>query len=118
MSRRIRNEIRSLAPKQWDAVVKAMWIMKTTSQEEGQVLYGKQFKSYDNMVIKHVKAALYPGGDQAHFREVFALFHLLWTLEVEGSLRAIDPSIAGIPYWNCLSDPRGIFTNEYLVGDG
>lgn len=113
-TRRIRNEMRTLAPAQWDAVVKAMWIMKTTSQEEGQARYGPQFKSYDMMVLKHVKAALHPAGDQAHFREVFALFHLMWTLEVEGSLVAIDPSILGVPYWNCLKDPQGVFTQEYL----
>jgi hypothetical protein len=38
----------------------------------------------------------------------------MWTLEVEGSLVAIDPSILGVPYWNCLKDPQGVFTQEYL----
>ena len=47
---RVRFEIRQLPPGQWDKVVRALWIMKMTSMDEGKARYGSSFVSYDWMV--------------------------------------------------------------------
>lgn len=111
---RIRREVRTLSKGVWNSIVTALWTMKTTSQTKGLELYGVNFRNYDLMVIKHIKAALHPAGDQAHFTAVFPVFHLLWVLEMENALRAIDPTIQAVPYWNCLLNAQAIFTAEYF----
>ena len=92
---RLRKEIRSLSIAEWDRVVRAMWIMKLFTNEEGKATYGKLFANYDSLVAKHVKAALNPEGDQAHFGPIFPIYHRAWLLAFENSLLAIDPSIEG-----------------------
>ena len=92
---RLRKEIRSLSSEQWDRVVKAMWIMKTSSNAEGKAKYGKQFANYDSFVAKHVKAVFNPEGDQGHFGPIFLIYHRAWLLAFENSLLAIDPAIEG-----------------------
>lgn len=72
---RIRREIRSLTPDEWQNVVKAFSVMKTTSLKEGRRLYGPNFITYDMMVEKHAHAALDRRGDQAHWGPIFPIFH-------------------------------------------
>lgn len=93
---RIRKEIRNLSHQEWDEVVKAMWVMKTITQKEGERKYGLQFKTYDRMLAKHANAALNPNGDQAHFGPIFGVFHRAWLLEFENSLIAINKNITGL----------------------
>lgn len=119
--KRVRREIRDLSPRDWNAVVAAMWIMKNTGDSDGKKKYGAFFVSYDTMVAKHMSAALDPAGDQAHFGAIFPIFHRAWLLELENSLRAIDSKIEALPYWDLnrdLSPLRGqyksIFSNDYM----
>lgn len=88
--------------------------MKLTSGKAGREIYGSSYVSYDEMVAKHMSAALNKEGGQAHFTPVFPIYHRLWLLEVENSLIAIDPAISGLPYWNSFKDGFAVFTNEYL----
>ena len=94
--------------------MRALWIMKMTSMDEGKARYGSSFVSYDRMVAKHIRAAVNSAGDQAHFTPVFPLFHRLWLLEIENSLVAIDPTISGLPYWNCFHDGFAVFNNDLM----
>lgn len=96
---RLRNEIRSLSIQEWDDVVNAIWIMKNTSLQDGILLYGSKFVTYDRMLAKHAHAALNPDGDQAHFGPIFAVFHRAWLLEFENCLLAINPKISGVFYF-------------------
>ena len=90
---RLRKKIRSLSAEHWDRVVKAMWIMKTSSDVEGKAKYGRLFENYDSFVAKHVKAVFNPEGDQGHFGPIFLIYHRAWQLAFENSLLAINPTI-------------------------
>lgn len=120
-SKRVRREIRDLSERDWNAVVAAMWIMKTTSDYDGRIKFGDFFVSYDTMVAKHISAALDPAGDQAHFGPVLGIFHRAWLLQLENSLLAIDHRIEALPYWDYRRDIpplqgkfKSIFDNEYM----
>ena len=54
--KKVRKEIRALSTSEWDAVVRALWIMKQTSDSDGKALYGKHYISYDSMISKHMTA--------------------------------------------------------------
>jgi hypothetical protein len=92
---RIRKEIRSLSIHEWNKVVDAIKIMKSTNYDDGQRLYGSNYFPYDKFVAKHANAALNPNGDQAHFGPVFPIYHRCWLLLFENCLLSIDPSIQG-----------------------
>lgn len=111
---RVRFEVRDLPPGQWERVVRALWIMKLTPGDVGRRDYGDAFVSYDEMVVKHMKAALNKPGDQAHFTPAFPVYHRLWLLEVENSLITIDAAISGLPYWNSFKDGFAVFNNDYF----
>lgn len=124
--RSIRKEFRSLTKAEWNDVVDAMWIMKRTSQKEGEHLYGPSFRTYDWFVSIHIDASLNPFCDAAHFTPVFISWHRIYLLQFERALQAINPNISGLPYWDYRPDakdpgrPEGPFTQAYFgswVGD-
>ena len=122
---RIRKEIRSLSSTEWNKVVKALWIMKVTDDDEGKKMYGDQYISYDRLVLKHAIAALDDRGDQAHFGPIFSSFHSAFLRQAENSLLAIDPTIIGLPYWDITvgasASKNTIFSKNYFgsfVGKG
>jgi hypothetical protein len=55
---RVRREIRDLSFSEWNTVVRALWVMKNTTTEEGRRLYGPEFISYNAMVSKHMTAGV------------------------------------------------------------
>ena len=115
--KRIRREIRSLSMEEWDKVVNAMWVMKTTSMTDGKASYGEAFKTYDSFVLKHALATTDTRGDQAHFGAHFISWHATFVLEFENALLAVDPTIGAVPYWDeCLSEPSA-FTEDYFGTD-
>ena len=121
----VRREIRDLTADQWNRVVKAMWKMKRTKTLDGRKTYGPNFYSYDTLLRMHMSAALHPAGDQMHFGPQFGPTHRAWLLLFERSLRAVDPAIDGLPYWDFRREESGmypsIFTKAYLgapVGTG
>jgi hypothetical protein len=101
---RVRREIRTLTDKQRDDVFAALNIMKSVSQEEGEILYGSHFLNYDRMVLKHMRAALHPRCDMGHNGPAFLTFHRALELAIENSLISVDPSIEGLPYWGYNKD--------------
>ena len=121
----VRREIRDLSADQWNRVVKAMWKMKKTKTNDGRKTFGPNFYSYDTLLRMHMSAALNPLGDQMHFGPQFGPTHRAWLLLFERSLRAVDPAINGLPYWDFRREESGrypsIFTNAFLgspVGKG
>ena len=118
-SKRVRREIRDLTAKEWGRVVDALWIMKETPKSKGEKLYGDNFRSYDELVRKHMKMSLNPKGDMAHFVPSFPFFHRFWILEVEMSLLSIDSRIEALPFWD-PNRKESVFTEKYMgsaVGD-
>ena len=115
--KRIRREVRSLTTEQWDKVVAAMWVMKTTDMNTGKDKYGDAFRTYDSLVLKHALATTDTRGDQVHFGAHFITWHLAFVLEFENSLLAVDPTIEEAPYWDeCITEPSA-FTNDYFGTD-
>ena len=108
LKQRVRREIRNLTSDQWQNIVRAMHIMKTTDQETGEQVYGPKFENYDRMSCKHHRAVMDPEGDMGHVAPLFFTFHRIMMLEFEESLIAIDPTIetevGGIPYWDSTLD--------------
>jgi hypothetical protein len=113
---RVRREIRSLQASEWKAVVDAFWVIKRLSSTDGRNLYGESFISYNDLVDKHMAAAMNREGDLAHFSPHFFVWHRLWLLELEDSLLSVDPTIKGLPYWDYSQDKQGkcIFSEKYL----
>eukprot|EP01128_Nolandella_sp_AFSM9_P003524 TRINITY_DN1517_c0_g1_i5.p1 TRINITY_DN1517_c0_g1~~TRINITY_DN1517_c0_g1_i5.p1 ORF type:complete len:482 (+),score=106.36 TRINITY_DN1517_c0_g1_i5:353-1798(+) len=116
-TQRVRREVRELSTTEWQAVVDAMWIMKTTSQEDGEALYGSSFKIHDYFVTKHAVAFTDTRGDQAHFGAHFITWHGGFVLEFENCLLAIDPSIGALPYWDQTITSPSVFNDEYFGFD-
>lgn len=122
--KRVRREVRSLTKRQWKRVVNAFHILKIIPGDEGELLYGPAYRSYDAMVAKHAVAALDVNGDQGHFSPVFSVFHRAWTLELENALLAVDPLILGLPYWDFSLDMLNtpsyptVFSAEYFGSNG
>ena len=117
MRHRLRKEIRDLDPEEWQRVVRALWIMKRTPTHLGRQLYGRLYCSYDRLILKHVRAALYYQGDQAHFTVVFPVYHRLWLLQFESALLSVDPTIPGLPYFDFKREAgpyKSAFGDEYL----
>ena len=54
--KRVRREIRDLSTLEWQEIVNAFWVMKTTSDSDGKKFFGAKFISYDSMVAKHIAA--------------------------------------------------------------
>ena len=118
-NKRVRKEIRDLSDNEWDRIVEALWIMKETSESKGKKLYGDDYRNYDGLVKKHMRASLNPKGDMAHFVPAFPFFHRFWVLEIEMSLLSIDSRIDALPFWD-PNRKESVFTKRYMgsaVGD-
>jgi len=103
---RVRREIRTLTASKREAVFAALNIMKNTSQEDGEHIYGPDFLNYDRMVLMHLRASMHPRCDQGHLGPAFFTFHRAIALQAERSLVAIDQNIEGLPYWDMEIDFR------------
>ena len=111
----VRREIRDLTGDQWRRVVRAFWAMKRFTDHDGKTKYGSSFVSYDTLLKMHMSAALNPIGDQMHFGPQFGPTHRAWWLLFERSMRAIDPLIDGLPYWDFRREAtKTAFTSKYL----
>ena len=97
---RIRREWRELNADERQRVADAFWVMKTTLHDEGQALYGEHFANYDDLLIRHACAVMDPRCDQGHSSPAILTFHRAIILTFENSLRAVDPTIEGLPYWD------------------
>ena len=53
---RVRREIRTLSTAEFDALVGAMWTMKTLDDASGKARFGPHFRTYDSFVAQHVAA--------------------------------------------------------------
>lgn len=107
---RVRREIRSLDDATRERFFAAMHVMRSVSRDDGQRLYGPEFKTYDDLVLQHFYAAADVRCDQGHFSAGFFTFHRAFVLSFENSLLAVDPTIGAVPYWDFeLGWPTDIF---------
>ena len=99
-SRWVRREIRKLDVPDRERILRAMEIMYTTDLEEGRELYGKKFKSSGYFAATHSATLTYC----YHWGIMFGTTHPAFQLEFEDSIRAIDPRISGMFYWDYFQD--------------
>ena len=63
-ARRVRKELRSLSSMEFRALILGLSTMNTISTEVGRKIFGPQYISYMEMMMKHAVAVNDPRGDQ------------------------------------------------------
>jgi hypothetical protein len=95
VSKYVRREIRNMTASDRSKVFDAMSTMYGLSLDEGQKLYGPNFKSAGYFAALHsTQLYCYHGG------EMFLTAHPAFQLWFEDSLRAVDPTISTTFYWD------------------
>ena len=79
--KRVRKEIRDLSDQEWYHVVRALWIMKVTTDTDGKFYYGPNFISYDSMISKHMIAGCASTILYRYHLRVFEVFFLIFLIE-------------------------------------
>ena len=123
--KRIRREVRDLSSVEWQKITDAMNIMKYTDGDDGRVIYGDNYRSYDELVCFHSHTAWSYSGDFGHGIPHFGMWHRAFMLMFENILLSVDPSIESFPYWDYridADDPKNseFFSDVYignLMGD-
>ena len=99
----VRREIRSMSDDELSTWLDAMKIYYTTSTSEGQEKYGSKYFSAEESLHYHLNGAARTDCDHWHDGAGIVVKHMSFTLAVEQSLQAIDPSIT-MPYWEYAQD--------------
>jgi hypothetical protein len=95
----VRREIRSLTEQDLEATMDAMHALYTHSDEEGQALYGSNFRSSNYLLQIHYFNAAWQDGDHIHEGNGFLPQHIKLTNIFESAMQAVDPSVS-LPYWD------------------
>jgi hypothetical protein len=103
---RVRKEWRTLDDKTRIKVGNAFQVMANIDTLSGRKKYGRHFWNAQDLVVFHVCAVVDPRCDQAHFGPNFMTFHRAYLLLIEQSLRAVDPTIIALPYWDMSLDSK------------
>mmetsp|Transcript_4643 Transcript_4643/g.7007 ORF Transcript_4643/g.7007 Transcript_4643/m.7007 type:complete len:323 (-) Transcript_4643:4355-5323(-) len=100
----IRREIRSLDKDQRTNYLNALVILGTTNTKEGQRLYGRDYSSLIDLIIRHFNGAT-AGRLNDHFHEGLGFLsqHIALTNEFEKSMQSVDPRVS-VPYWDFTKD--------------
>jgi hypothetical protein len=96
----VRRDIYTLSDEHREKYFKAMEILFTTSQADGEKKYGKYFFSHAEMANLHDA-----DGAAYHDNLFFLTSHPTMQLKVERALLAIDPTVT-LPYWDFLLDTK------------
>lgn len=121
---RVRREWRTLSEEVLAKVKHAFWVLKNTTQAEGEKKYGPYFVYYDEFLMQHACAVYDPRCDQGHEGPQFMTYHRLLLLRMEKALLSVDPSIEAMPWWDLAADSVGgkyykdgdnyIFSDKYF----
>uniref|UniRef100_A0A0G4GTR9 Tyrosinase copper-binding domain-containing protein n=1 Tax=Chromera velia CCMP2878 TaxID=1169474 RepID=A0A0G4GTR9_9ALVE len=126
----VRKNYKDLTQQEWDDFIAAVKIMKTTSETEGQAIYGENFQNYDTLVIKHGVGVLDSVCNRQHYGPAFPWFHRMFVTLFERSILSIiaveGGTLQGIPYWDAQKDvalyglysKSPLFTDQFLGGGG
>ena len=105
----VRREIRALTDDDRTKILDALYLMYTVDEVPGKATYGDKFNTAEYYVYKHLNGAGTTDCDHWHDGAGIVTHHMAFTLEVEQTLQAIDPSLA-MPYWEYGMDPY-MYTN-------
>ena len=102
MCKYVRREIRDLTVADRTAYFRAMSTVAKLDLATGIARYGSKFVNLEYFAVKHIhtqECSPFHGGLS------FLTAHAAFTLELEQSLQAIDPSVAQ-PYWDYTKDEK------------
>eukprot|EP01038_Epipyxis_sp_PR26KG_P004980 gene4980-6963_t len=105
----VRREIRSLNSDDLNTFITASHALWEYSDEEGEAVYGSDFKSNSYLLLFHYFNAALQDQDHIHEGNGFLLQHLKMTNIFENSIRAVNPAV-NLPYWD--------FTIDEIQGKG
>jgi len=111
---RIRRNWSTLDDSEKERYINALHILKWTSAEDGNSMYGDNFVRYDELILHHAAAENDVRGDQAHLGEHFSLWHRLFLLKAENAILSVDPEIGALPYWDHTEGLSAVFGNSSL----
>jgi len=95
----VRREIRALSSADLTKTMDAMWKMWELEEDEGQALYGENFRNFAYLLEYHYFNAAWQDADHIHEGNGFLTQHVKMDGIFETSMQAVDPSIS-LPYWD------------------
>ena len=102
-SKYVRRELRDLTDADRDRYFEALHTVYATEQAEGVAKYGRNFKSAAWLVREHLYGAADKSCDHWHDDAGFLNHHVGITLQLEASLRSVDPHVCS-HYWDYTVD--------------
>ena len=99
----VRREVRALSNSDLSLTMDAMHTLWSTSEDEGQEIYGEDFHSAGYLLKIHHFNAAWQDSDHIHEGNGFLAQHIKMTNIFEASMQAVDPSVT-IPYWDFTID--------------
>mmetsp|Transcript_73800 Transcript_73800/g.210475 ORF Transcript_73800/g.210475 Transcript_73800/m.210475 type:complete len:697 (-) Transcript_73800:230-2320(-) len=103
MSKHVRYEVRTLSKEDREDFLDALVVVYNTNQKDGEAKYGSKFRSIEFLVREHLYGAAAKDCDHWHDDAGILTHHMAFTLELEQSLQAIQPTIS-MPYWDYTID--------------
>jgi hypothetical protein len=111
----LRRELRTLSDEDRNTFLTALNTMYTLNEKDGQALYGSKYHDADYYSAKHLNGAGTSDCDHWHDGAGLLVHHMAFTLMVEQTLQAINPSIA-MPYWEYAMDSE-LFHDDWESSD-
>lgn len=105
--RYVKHELRTLFPDDADAFYRAMKVVYTVPQSEGEVLYGNGYKDVGYFIEYHTFLAGTRECDHLHDGMGFLTGHNAITNEFDINIQRVDPR-ATIPYWDYTIDMHDV----------
>ena len=99
----MRRELRELVKTDRELYFDGVEQMHRLSLLDGISTFGKNFRNYESMTIKHLDSRTVQGCTPYHGSNVFLTSHSAFNLEFEQSLQAIHPMLAA-PFWDYTID--------------
>jgi hypothetical protein len=94
----VRRELRTLNDEDIDRFFKALKVIYSTSQEEGEALYGKDYLSHAYMAASHNSNTY-----RYHGNMFFLTSHPVMQIRFEKSILAVDKGVV-LNYWDFMKD--------------
>lgn len=95
----VRREFRALTNADLSKTMEAMWKMWEVEEDEGQALYGENFRNFAYLLEYHYFNAAWQDADHIHEGNGFLTQHVKMDGIFETSMQSVDPSIT-LPYWD------------------
>ena len=99
----VRRELRDLTDDDREGYLKALSILYSVDQTDGEQIYGSEFKSIAWLVREHLMGAADKACDHWHDDAGFINHHIGITMQFEKALQTVDETVAA-HYWDYQQD--------------